>query len=502
MINNLTVRKAISLVITLMAVYVLDSHADDTEIYFSDLNRMPKPNVIFLLDTSGSMNFTLNYKQVINASGNSDTTKSRLASLKEAVETIMANKDIKNLRMGVLDFSDNTTIRIKQEVVDIDEIDEQADIPPSDRVAKGNNSTILTQRVLIPTDDGKQSGVNNVPDLGDGIVFITNDNFLSGFRFDNILLKNPSQANITDVNRGITKAELILTPQYRLYSTINLTIYIDPAINASRLNSSYFGDFSRRTIGASKTITIVGSNLGSDGLIKIDVTDLIREKINNVNWQRGYAIAFIIKGGRDIRWKAYENNKETAPHLTLEVDNKLIAENKRIQREKMMDAVAGFKSGGGTYIVSNLLAASRYISSIRGDYGSVGPYHFPLNYNSPIIDDCHMSHIILMTDGKPEGDSSGPINAKRYIGQNSYARCLIFDAQDKSTFTYETPYKNSMENCGRALASWMARTSHAITNTQNTQYKSGAFVRTHTIGFAMQIGSGEQQFLEDLANAG
>ncbi len=502
LIINLLARKTLPLLAATIAGYSLFSYADDTEVYFSDINKQPKPNVIFLLDTSGSMIGTING---YGASGNTDTTKPRLASLKEAVETIMANKDVKDLRMGVLQFSDNTKIRMEQEVVDIDEIDDDADIAASDRTSINANTTILKQRLLSGSDDGMERWGNNFPDLKNNSYIYVANNALLGFRFANILLKKPSEVGITDADKGIKKAEL----SFRLVSrpgnsSKSIDIYLDPAINASHLNSSFFGDFTQRIQKSTQNITInySMSNLGSDFRMKLDVTELIRGKINQADWQSGNAIAFILAGLSGLNIIPTENiTKDYRPYLTLEVDNRLIAKNKRTKREKVMDAIAGFTANGGTYIVSNLLAASQYISDINGSLGSVGPYHNPVNYKSPLIDDCQMSHIVLMSDGRPEGDGYAAGSVKSYIGQ--YSTCRIFNGPDKSTWVNENSYRNTNENCGRALASWMARTSHAtIADPLNAKYKSGAFVRTHTIGFAMRVGSSEQKFLEDLADAG
>ena len=60
LIINLLARKTLPLLAATIASYSLFSSADDTEVYFSDINKQPKPNVIFLLDTSGSMIGTIN----------------------------------------------------------------------------------------------------------------------------------------------------------------------------------------------------------------------------------------------------------------------------------------------------------------------------------------------------------------------------------------------------------------------------------------------------------
>lgn len=499
LIINLIARKTLPLLAATIAGYSLFSYADDTEVYFSDINRQPKPNVIFLLDTSGSMDFSLTSDN--RASIKLGDRASRMGILQESVEIIMADKDIKNLRMGVTDFASNADLRLDQKVIDIDEIDEDTDIPASDRNTTGNaNITILKQRLLSPFDDGFQTAKDLKPTTNNAAT--SSAGIMVGFRFDNILLKNPTEAGI-NIDSGIVKAELSFRANwpYNDNSPRDIIIYTDPAINAIRFNNGYFNDFLRRISGASMLSKTISKNQLSSGRINLDVTKLVKEKINQAGWQSGNAIAFMLTGLSGINWETSEStNKDNRPYLTLEVDNKLIAKNKRTKREKVMDAVVKLTPYGSTRIVSNLMAVSQYISNIPTTIRGEGPYHRPSNVESPLTDDCQMSHIILMTDGSANSDRVSN-TVMKYIDQRG-ARCWIFDAQDKSTGRPETVNSDDSEACGRALASWMARTSHATIDPANTKYKSAAFVRTHTIGFALQDNQKAEKFLDDLANAG
>ncbi|MDX1297266.1 MAG: hypothetical protein R3260_03360, partial [Pseudomonas sp.] len=74
------------------------SFADDTEIFFSSADtsvEVAKPNVLFILDNSGSMNWGLNNNN--NATGGAT---SRLTVLKQSFSDIMSN--ISGINAGVM----------------------------------------------------------------------------------------------------------------------------------------------------------------------------------------------------------------------------------------------------------------------------------------------------------------------------------------------------------------------------------------------------------------
>ncbi|PWQ99680.1 hypothetical protein DKW60_05230 [Leucothrix pacifica] len=72
--------------------------AEDIEI-FADEVPPAKPNILMVLDHSGSMNMTI--------SGSSQT---RLDGLRSAFNTIMADEDFKGVKVGLMGFSNGNTV--------------------------------------------------------------------------------------------------------------------------------------------------------------------------------------------------------------------------------------------------------------------------------------------------------------------------------------------------------------------------------------------------------
>ena len=89
-------QKAISLIISLSLVLATSiGRADDTEIYFSTgsaTESVLRPNVLFILDTSGSMLST------------ADSGQTRLDELKDAMETVLDS--LSDVNVGLMRFND------------------------------------------------------------------------------------------------------------------------------------------------------------------------------------------------------------------------------------------------------------------------------------------------------------------------------------------------------------------------------------------------------------
>lgn len=180
------------------------------------------------------------------------------------------------------------------------------------------------------------------------------------------------------------------------------------------------------------------------------------------------------------------------------------------QRQTLRNKAQDLKAAGGTPTVQALYDVGQYISP---NTGSKGPYHATKLGSSPILEGCQLSHIILMTDGKPEGNNYGSQVAS-YIGAGSASNCSVVTqvntdgslvrTLDRTLGQSSSNYSN--ETCGRALTSWMSRTDQA------PKLEGDNYIRTHTIGFALRNqngtqpdrsdGKNAQNFLTDLAKYG
>ena len=90
-------RKIFLLIVSSVLVFSTGiGRADDTEIYFSSASAAEsvlRPNVLFILDTSGSMIFN-----------NTDSGQTRLDELKDAMETVLDS--LTDVNVGLMRFND------------------------------------------------------------------------------------------------------------------------------------------------------------------------------------------------------------------------------------------------------------------------------------------------------------------------------------------------------------------------------------------------------------
>lgn len=130
------------------------SQADDTEIFFSSPDTsvgLTKPNVLFILDNSGSMNWALNNNN--NATGGA---KSRMTVLKESFSDILGNTSGINAGIMVLNArGEYGNSRFVYPVTDIDEA-----------VPSGNQVVANTGGIRVSGDDATQS----ITPLGTAVI--------------------------------------------------------------------------------------------------------------------------------------------------------------------------------------------------------------------------------------------------------------------------------------------------------------------------------------------
>ncbi|TXI35664.1 MAG: pilus assembly protein PilY [Aquipseudomonas alcaligenes] len=144
------------------------TQADDTEIFFSSPDTstdVAKPNVLFILDNSGSMNWGLNDNNPATGS-----TKSRLTVLKESFSDILSNTSGINAGVMVLNSrSEYGGSRFMYPVTDIDQT-----IPSS------NTLPVNTGGILVSGDDATQAtnplgtAVTDAPTLVMGQITTSN----------------------------------------------------------------------------------------------------------------------------------------------------------------------------------------------------------------------------------------------------------------------------------------------------------------------------------------
>jgi len=127
------------------------------------------------------------------------------------------------------------------------------------------------------------------------------------------------------------------------------------------------------------------------------------------------------------------------------------------RKQRLKDTIWSFDHWNGTPTVQALWHAHQYY---KGELNN--PIWRTTNppYANPISLECHSNHVVLLTDGIPNADST----TEKYLKDNVLGTCDQM-GRDRGT-------------CGAELAEYMATTDHqtAFPETKNT-------VTTHTIGF-------------------
>lgn len=82
------------------------TYADNTEIYFNSKQEKIKPNVLFILDRSASMDSDASGRTVVNNQEQDLKTISKMNLMKEAFQLIFDKDEIGGYRVGVMDYGD------------------------------------------------------------------------------------------------------------------------------------------------------------------------------------------------------------------------------------------------------------------------------------------------------------------------------------------------------------------------------------------------------------
>jgi type IV pilus assembly protein PilY1 len=155
-------------------------YALDTDIYFSDPTAgttLIKPNLMLILDTSGSMN------EVI-----SGTTQSRVDVMKGAIKTVL--DDLSNINVGLMRFSSDPGGPIMYPITDID--------------AAVTDTGKIQNVMQDAQDDASQDSGGTVTNNGTSLRF-NSSNPHAGLRFQDVYI--PQGATITSAKIVFHAAE-------------------------------------------------------------------------------------------------------------------------------------------------------------------------------------------------------------------------------------------------------------------------------------------------------
>ncbi|MEH6472914.1 MAG: PilC/PilY family type IV pilus protein [Halopseudomonas sp.] len=440
--------------------------ADDTEIYFGgSTNVTVKPNVLFILDTSGSMTST---------DGGSTT---RLDRMKSSLVDILNN--VQDVNVGLMRFS-NPGGPVLYPVTDIDAtvtttvLQDAITGSTSSSISEGNDdaemissgimnldsttlemtstsipaSTTVSVRVSSNYDDAEENAsTGDMMYTASGDLELTKGNGsteqIVGIRFAAVNI--PSGATIT-------KAWMEFTIDEQNSASADPVTVLISAEAEDNPNSFGTGNGSisvRDKTTANTTWAITDNPAVGDTLTTPNISAPIQEVIDRAGWSSNNAMAFIIErvSGDGVRWpESYEGGSSLAPQLHISYTNL------------------------STSSVSTRLS-NQTDNAVQADNGNVGT---------------NVQNIDLADDGNPVGFRFTDVNIPSGVtitdarlefeidAENADAVTLLISGEDSSSpVTYSNSNNVTSRTKTTANTSWAITTNPAVNNALTSPNISG-----------------------------
>ena len=268
--------------------------AEDTEVYFSNSvdDEFIRPNLVFIVDTSESMN------EEVSGTGNS-----RLETMKDALKTVI--NGLNNVDVALMRFSNPGGPLLFP----------AANLEASAEDVEGSSTTASADIQIVDGDDDAEESssdggirLDSVDlELGDLALGPPANPQLVGVRFQNV-----------NVPQGvtITKAVIRFTAEELDTSVGNLFIDAELSDNAAPFTTTPF-DISLRSLTSAPSQ--VNWSAGSDPALTSwsavdevhetpDLAAIVQEVVGQSGWCGGNAMAFVISGsGQRTTWSADAN---------------------------------------------------------------------------------------------------------------------------------------------------------------------------------------------------
>ncbi len=282
---------AASLVCTVASV-----QADDTEVFFGSINssQQIKPNILFALDTSGSMN-----------EGTDDVTggtEKRITRMKQALHGILGG--ITNLNVGLMRF--NGAEGGGSILYPVSDIENQLCVDNCGSFSDLSRISFAADDVEQETESGTVFDSGNILSIGlpshDGAA-----QQAVGLRFDGL-----------DIPSGavIESASLVFTAQQDSDVPTTIDIYIEDADDSRELETDDFDLTNRAKSAATQGWT--ANNWETDGMYETpDISHLLQSVVDRNGWCGGNAMTFILEGNGRRDAVSADNDANEAPALKI-----------------------------------------------------------------------------------------------------------------------------------------------------------------------------------------
>ncbi|MGG6259274.1 PilC/PilY family type IV pilus protein [Stutzerimonas stutzeri] len=327
---------------------------------------------------------------------------------------------------------------------------------------------------LQPVLEARLVGSKNDARQSDGTVTLNSNTLALGqsatvaARFENLPIKRNAQ---------VLESQVIVTRSGTGGSS-EVTVHIENSANSPELQARN-NNLSERSTYTGPTCSLSGEQTICSGTA---LNTELQKVFAKSGWNDGNALTVLLKAtnksSNNYTTHAVDGSPAQAIKLRLKLSNGSLGSNVRTVKQHVNGLVQQMNANGGTPIVPALYDAARYLSEKHGDTGVFGK-------SSPITSACQPTHLVLLTDGKPEGTSSTATSG-------------IADMTGTTCSSEGIGYND--ERCARELVRWMA-------SEDQSSFEGDNFITTHTVGFALNARSASesamiQKFLKDLATEG
>ncbi|MET1253543.1 PilC/PilY family type IV pilus protein [Aliikangiella maris] len=278
---------------------------DDTEIFFAKQSNTDTiiPNVMFIIDTSGSMT---NYPE-----GSSQT---RIQIVKDVMNDVLT--EINNVNVGLMRFNKGDTNGDNSAeggpvLYPATYIDEPADPTVTKIISNGNNDASQVGGAGTVTLNGNELKLG---EAADSYVAV---------RFESLLI--PQGATISSAN-------LVFTAKGDQTGNAEFSIAAELVGNASALTATDFNLSSRdATTTTPVTWKVINDWKNGDSYSSSDITTIVQEVVDQSDWCGNNSIVFLVKGTGSRSVYSLEGsvadsndaNYYPAPKLHLKFENNL-----------------------------------------------------------------------------------------------------------------------------------------------------------------------------------
>ncbi|MCY1497210.1 Neisseria PilC beta-propeller domain protein [compost metagenome] len=326
-------------------------------------------------------------------------------------------------------------------------------------------NSIVEARITDEKNDGHQNNSGSVT-LGAQTLPMTTREI--GARFDNLPI-NPG-AEIMEAKVLITPAATVNTPTQT--SLISFQNSSNPTVFTAGNNN-----FSNRDNRTSSAQCQINSTTGwvEGQPVTCDISGLTSSltsifSVSN-SWTRGNALNMFIRHSStsSLTATAYETNPSQSIKLRLKIRNGGLS---NTVRSHVNALVQNMYAEDNTPIVPTLYDAARYLR------GSISSRPTPINST------CQANHVVLLTDGQANNNTTSAVN-----GITSIINKSSCDSAE------------SGELCARDLAKFLAE------NDQSNGIEGSNTITTHTVGFALDASgttasANIRRFLAEVATNG